>query len=54
MMEKLRDHGIQQWFADFVDALQESAGDKAAAAPPVAELPTLWPPRAVQSGARIH
>ena len=25
MMEKLRGHGIQQWFADFVDALQESA-----------------------------
>jgi trehalose 6-phosphate synthase len=54
MMEKLRDHGIQQWFADFVDALQESAGDKAAAAPPVAALPTLWPPRTAQSGARIH
>jgi trehalose 6-phosphate synthase len=54
MMEKLRDHGIQQWFADFVDALQESACDKAAAAPLVAEVPTLWPPRTAQSGARIH
>jgi len=54
MMDKLRDHGIQQWFTDFVDALQESRSEKAAAAPPVAELPAPWPPRTAQSGARIH
>ena len=26
MMKKLRGHSIQQWFADFVEALQDSAG----------------------------
>ncbi len=32
MMGKLRSHSIQQWFADFIEALQESQIDKAATA----------------------
>src|ERR1700674_6006630 len=42
MMMKLRAGTIQQWFADFVDALQESQTDKAATEPLVPEPPTLW------------
>jgi trehalose 6-phosphate synthase len=54
MMGKLRSHTIQQWFADFTDALHESQLDKAALAPIIVE-PTLWPPRFVTNGgARYH
>ena len=54
MMAKLRGHTIQQWFADFTDALRESQLDKAALAPVIAE-PALWPPRFVTNGgARYH
>ena len=35
MMEKLRAGTIQQWFADFVDALQETRSDRCAAEPPL-------------------
>jgi trehalose 6-phosphate synthase len=54
MMAKLRGSTIQQWFADFVDALQEASADKAPAAPPIAEPPALWPLRSVNSSARYH
>jgi trehalose 6-phosphate synthase len=54
MMEKLRSHGIQQWFADFVETLQESGSEKAAAAPLIAEVPTLRSLHTAQSGARYH
>jgi trehalose 6-phosphate synthase len=55
MMEKLRSGTIQQWFIDFVDALQETQADKGASEPPVSEPPTLWPLRSVNtSGARYH
>jgi trehalose 6-phosphate synthase len=54
MMAKLRASTIQQWFADFVDALQEAATDKGAREPLIAESPTLWPHRSVNSGARYH
>lgn len=54
MMAKLRASTIQQWFADFVDALQETQLDKAAAAPLVAEPPASWPLRSVNSGVRYH
>src|SRR5260370_25591404 len=37
MMVKLRAGTIQQWFADFVDALQETRIDKTAAEPLMAE-----------------
>jgi trehalose 6-phosphate synthase len=54
MMEKLRGSTIQQWFADFVDALQESQLDKSASAPLIAEPPTSWPLRSANIGVRYH
>ena len=54
MMDKLRNHTIQQWFTDFVDALQTTRTDGAPAVPAIMEPPTLWPLRAVNSGARYH
>jgi trehalose 6-phosphate synthase len=58
MMVKLRAGTIQQWFADFVDALEEAQSDKAATEPlvpepPVSEPPTLWPLRSVNSSTRF-
>ena len=54
MMVKLHASTIQQWFANFIDALQETQSEKAAIAPSVPEPPTLWPLRSVNSGARYH
>jgi trehalose 6-phosphate synthase len=54
MMAKLHAGTIQQWFADFVDALQATQPDKAAAEPEIAEPPALWPLRSVNAGARVH
>src|SRR6266700_1104464 len=54
MMEKLNAGTIQQWFADFVDALRECQADKAGTQPLMAEPPTLWPLRSVNAGARSH
>jgi trehalose 6-phosphate synthase len=51
MMVKLRGGTIQQWFADFVEQLQETQFDRSAM-PLMSDTPTLWPRRA--SGARIH
>jgi trehalose 6-phosphate synthase len=51
MMVKLRSRTIQQWFADFVEQLQETQFDRSAM-PLMSDTPTLWPRRA--SGARIH
>src|ERR1700759_2019745 len=45
MMAKLRGSTIQQWFADFVDALQEAQTDKCIVESTIAEPPTLWPRR---------
>jgi trehalose 6-phosphate synthase len=53
MMQTLRSHSIRQWFADFVDALQESRADRAAAEPFV-DSPSLWPRRSTGSIARFH
>jgi trehalose 6-phosphate synthase len=53
MMEKLRGSTIQQWFADFVEALRETQFDKTAIEPVVPE-PTLWPVRSANSSARYH
>ncbi len=53
MMEKLRGSTIQQWFADFVEALQETQFDRPAIEPLVPE-PTLWPIRSANSSARFH
>ena len=54
MMEKLRSHTIQQWFADFVDALQATRIDAGAAVAEVLDPPTSRPLRAVNAGARYH
>ena len=54
MMTKLRAHTIQRWFSEFVEALQESRANKAAAEPLIAERPTLWPLRTVRSTARYQ
>ena len=54
MMQKLRSHTIQRWFADFVDALQGTQSDLGAVEPPSPEPPTLWPLRSVNSGGRYQ
>jgi trehalose 6-phosphate synthase len=54
MMTKLRNHTIQQWFADFIDALQDSQLDKAPLGPIMADPPAPWPLRSVNNGARYH
>jgi trehalose 6-phosphate synthase len=54
MIGKLRSGSIQQWFADFIEALQDSQSDRAGVAT-LDESPTLWPLRtAGTSTARIH
>jgi trehalose 6-phosphate synthase len=54
MMTKLHAHTIQRWFAEFVDALQETHLDRDAGEPPVAEPPALWPVCATNLSARYH
>jgi len=59
MMDKLRHHTIQQWFADFLEALRKTRADGAAPAeaapePPVSEPPPLWPLRSAGGTARYH
>jgi trehalose 6-phosphate synthase len=55
MMAKLHAGTIQQWFADFVDALQQrAASEKPAIAPSMPEPPASWALRSVNSGARYH
>jgi trehalose 6-phosphate synthase len=54
MMAKLRGHTIQQWFADFTEALRECQLDRNELAPVMAE-PALWPLRsATNGGVRYH
>jgi trehalose 6-phosphate synthase len=54
MMQKLRSHTIQRWFAEFVDALQGTQSDLGAVEPPSPEPPSLWPLRSVNSGVRYQ
>jgi trehalose 6-phosphate synthase len=54
MMKKLRAGTIQQWFADFVEALRETQPDKSAPAPLMSEPPAVWTPRSANAGARYH
>jgi trehalose 6-phosphate synthase len=54
MMTKLRGSTIQQWFADFTEALQDTQLDKGEIGPIIAEPPALWPLRSVNTGARYH
>ncbi len=53
MMAKLSSGTIQRWFADFVDALQETQTDKTSD-PPLPGPPKFWPLRSVNAGARYH
>jgi trehalose 6-phosphate synthase len=54
MMAKLRDQTIQQWFADFTDALNETRHDRPTLAPAMGEA-ALWPKlSASNSNARLH
>ncbi|MBR1147557.1 trehalose-6-phosphate synthase [Bradyrhizobium sp. AUGA SZCCT0431] len=54
MMTKLRGGTIQQWFADFIDALQESQLDRGPLGPVMADAPTRLPLRSINNGARYH
>jgi trehalose 6-phosphate synthase len=55
MMEKLHAGTIQGWFADFVDALQETRSDRSRSEPLSPEPPPApWPLRSVNSSARYH
>jgi trehalose 6-phosphate synthase len=54
MMTKLRAGTIQQWFADFTDALQDTQLDKCAIEPVLTEPPASWPLRSANIGARYH
>jgi trehalose 6-phosphate synthase len=54
MMAKLRNHTIQQWFADFIDALQDSQLEKGPLGPILADAPPVWPLRSVNHAARYH
>jgi len=54
MMAKLRGHTIQQWFADFTDALNDCRLDRNELAPVIAKT-AFWPFRsASNSNARYH
>jgi trehalose 6-phosphate synthase len=54
MMEKLRSGTIQQWFADFIEALQATRIEDGAATPEDMEPPTVWPLRSANSSSRYH
>lgn len=55
MMKKLRSGTIQQWFADFTDALGDSRSEIDPLEPALVEPPALWPLRSVPTtGARFH
>ncbi|MGA7994630.1 MAG: trehalose-6-phosphate synthase [Bradyrhizobium sp.] len=55
MMEKLHAGTIQGWFADFVDALQETRSDRWRSQPLLPEPPPEpWPLRSVNSSVRYH
>ena len=54
MMARLRTGTIQRWFADFVEALQDTRSDRYAAEPLPAEPPARRPLRSVNSSARYH
>ena len=54
MMAKLRGHTIQQWFADFIEALQEARIDGSTIGPIIPERPAIWPLRSVDLGTRVR
>jgi trehalose 6-phosphate synthase len=54
MMAKLRSGTIQQWFADFVDALQKTRINKTTPEPPPAEPSSVWALRTAGLSVRFH
>jgi len=54
MMTNLRSHTIQDWFADFVDALQDTQSDRSVIGPIMAEQPVLRPLRSINSNPRYY
>ena len=54
MMEKLRSRTIQQWFAEFLEALQATRIEDSAAMRESMEPPTVWPLRSASSSSRYH
>ena len=54
MMKTLRRHTIQDWFAEFVDALGDCQLVRTAREPIPASPPSLWPLRTANSNARYH
>ena len=54
MMSKLRAGTIQQWFADFVEALEDTRLERAPDPSPVIDAPSLWPLRTANSNLRYH
>ena len=54
MMARLRRGTIRQWFARFVEELQETQLDKGAMPSAISSYQALWPRRPEQAGARIH
>ena len=54
MIGKLRSGSIQQWFADFIEALGDSQSERTSIAT-LEESPSLWPLRtAGTSPVRLH
>jgi trehalose 6-phosphate synthase len=49
MMAKLRKQSIQRWFAEFVEALQNTQGEKCEVPPPDAAPPVVWPLRSANA-----
>jgi trehalose 6-phosphate synthase len=56
MMDKLKGHGINEWFANFIRALQDSRNEfaPAFAEPPMAEQSAMWQRRTAQGAGRFH
>jgi trehalose 6-phosphate synthase len=54
MITKLRGHTIQDWFADFVDALQDTQSDRGVIGPITAEQPALRSLRSINSNPRYY
>jgi trehalose 6-phosphate synthase len=54
MMDKLRAHSIQQWFADFVGGLRDAQADKASHEPLLLDPPAILSQPPAQSSVRLH
>jgi trehalose 6-phosphate synthase len=50
MMRKITERSIQRWFADFIDALQETQVDAVTDAPLASDTAALWPMRSAAAG----